>query len=188
MSSLNELELTKIFKTILAETHTPQSEELWGVMGFDKPLKSCPLEFEKKAGAKADACFIEKDKVCVLLENKCYEAPITPRQELLYLNHFMHFYANHGLAFSEHKLVFIVDEKSGYLEKLKQKFNTGYKFPYKSLEKSHLSHAEVLSASAEEANSVSYWVKATYKDVSTDFTINVAIVGVDPHYYEAFKQ
>lgn len=185
--SSKELELTKIFKTILTETHTPQSEELWEILGLDEPIKPCPPEFEKKAGAKADACFIERDKVCLLLENKCYDAPITQRQELLYLNHFMHFYANHKLAFIEHKLVFIVDEKSGYQEKLYQKFNVGYKFPYSSLEKSHLSHAEVLSARAEEANSVSYWVKAIYKNVPSSFIINVAIVGIDPLNYEAFK-
>lgn len=185
MTSKLELQLTKVFKDILSEKNTPQSQELWELLDTE-PINLCPDIYEKKAGAKADACFLKKDKLCLLIENKCYGAPLTPRQELLYANHFMHFHANHLLAFSEHKLIFIAEENSNYFNKLKAKFTPSYKFPLNSLEKSHLSNIRMLSEGSATGNGVKYWVSATYKNVTTNFMIDVTIVGVNPRSFEIY--
>lgn len=180
-----ECKLTQKITNLLVEPNNPESSQLWDLL-HDEPLPICPEALEKKAGAKADACFLRANDTLLLIENKAYGAGLTDRQQLLYLNHFMHFIAApHNLAFKNYKLVFLVDNNSTYHSRLSDIFTEDYIFPFNQLEKSHLKSAHLLSKGVKQsAGCVSYWVDATYRKVRCRFTINVSIVGIDVKYYE----
>lgn len=140
----------------------------------------------KKAGAKADAAFVVPDKVCLLLENKYFDAQLTDRQKFLYLNHFMHFYDNCNLKFSEHRLIFLVDEKSINGRRLENLFNEDYAIPFQGLEKSHLKNVRQIGKAQVQGDGwTAFNFVASYKqNVPTSLIVSVKIVRINSEEIE----
>lgn len=176
-----ESEITKIIVREMQDSKSIRGQLLWQMIGLD-PLPLCRIEFEKKAGAKADGAFLVPNGDCLLIENKCNDAKLQQRQDRLYMNHFLHFYDNCNLKFSDHKLVFLVDKNSNYLNFLSKKFNENYRVPETDLgASSHLKNLiQIGSAEKSEENWLKFNLKAMYKkNIPRNINISVKILGLD---------
>lgn len=176
-----EKEITRIILNEMQDSKSARGGRLWQEIGIEF-LPICSLEFEKKAEAKADGAFLVPNGICLLIENKCNDARLQDRQDRLYVNHFLHFYDNCNLKFSDHRLVFLADKESKYLKVLEKKFSENYEIPQQDLgSTSHLKNLRQMGRAKKLENGwIKFELEAMYKkNIPICIGVSVKVVGID---------